>query len=128
MSLGNFSVSLAVKDLERSINFYTTLGFTQVGGDPSRGWAVLSCGPARIGLFAGMFEHNILTFNPGWSTDAKPLDAFEDVREIQARLQAAGIEMAAAAEPEGKGPAHIVFVDPDGNQIMLDQHVPRGGG
>jgi catechol 2,3-dioxygenase-like lactoylglutathione lyase family enzyme len=128
MSLGNFSVSLAVKDLERSMNFYKTLGFTQVGGDTSHGWAVLSCGPARIGLFQGMFEHNIMTFNPGWSPDAKPLDAFEDVRDIQARLQAAGVELVDAADPEGKGPAHIVLLDPDGNRIMLDQHVPRGGG
>jgi catechol 2,3-dioxygenase-like lactoylglutathione lyase family enzyme len=128
MSLGNFSVSLAVKDLERSITFYKTLGFTHFGGDSSQGWAILRCGPATIGLFAGMFEHNILTFNPGWSVDAKPLDTFEDVRDVQARLQAAGIEMVSAADPEGKGPAHIVFVDPDGNRIMLDQHVPRAGG
>lgn len=128
MSLGNFSISLAVKDLDRSLAFYKTLGFTHTGGDTSQGWAILRCGAATIGLFAGMFEHNILTFNPGWSDEAKPLDSFEDVRDVQARLQAAGIEMAQAAEPDGNGPAHIVFVDPDGNRIMLDQHVPRGAG
>lgn len=128
MSLGSFSISLAVKDLERSIAFYNTLGFTHFGGDSSQGWAILRCGSATIGLFTGMFEHNIMTFNPGWSDDAKPLAAFEDVRDIQARLQAGGIEMSQSTEPTGTGPAHIVFMDPDGNQIMLDQHVPRGAG
>jgi catechol 2,3-dioxygenase-like lactoylglutathione lyase family enzyme len=128
MSLGNFSVSLAVKDLDRSLEFYKTLGFTHMGGDTAHGWAILRCGPATIGLFKGMFEQNILTFNPGWSVDAKPLESFEDVRDVQARLKAAGIEMAVGTDPEGKGPAHIVFVDPDGNRIMLDQHVGRGGG
>lgn len=128
MSLGNFSVSLAVKDLDRSLEFYKTIGFTYWGGDPAHGWAILRCGSATIGLFKGMFEHNILTFNPGWTDEAKPLAEFEDVRDIQARLQAAGIEMAHSADPESNGPAHIVFCDPDGNRIMLDQHVPRPGG
>jgi catechol 2,3-dioxygenase-like lactoylglutathione lyase family enzyme len=128
MSLGNFSISLAVKDLERSLAFYKTLGFTHWGGDTAHGWAILRCGSATIGLFKGMFEHNMMTFNPGWSDDAKPLDSFEDVREVQARLQAAGIEMAVTTDAAGTGPAHIVFVDPDGNRIMLDQHVPRAGG
>ncbi|KIG17159.1 Glyoxalase/bleomycin resistance protein/dioxygenase [Enhygromyxa salina] len=127
MSLGAFSVSLAVKDIDASIAFYEQLGFTSFGGDPKQGWAILRCGAATIGLFAGMFEANILTFNPGWSDDAKPLDAFEDVREIQARLQAAGVEITTPVEP-GDGPAHILLQDPDGNQIMFDQHVPRSRG
>lgn len=129
MSLGSFSVSLAVKDLAASLDFYQQLGFKHLGGEPSQGWAILRCGSATIGLFAGMFEHNILTFNPGWSDDAKPLESrFEDVREIQARLLAAGIEIGTQAEPEGTGPAHIVLKDPDGNVIMFDQHVPRPKG
>ncbi|PRP96150.1 VOC family protein [Enhygromyxa salina] len=127
MSLGAFSVSLAVKDIDVSIAFYEQLGFTNFGGEPKQGWAIMRCGSATIGLFAGMFEDNILTFNPGWSDEAKPLDTFEDVRDIQARLQAAGVKIATTAEP-GDGVAHIVFEDPDGNKIMLDQHVPRSGG
>lgn len=125
MSLGAFCVSLAVEDLGVSIAFYEQLGFTNAGGDPEQGWAIMRCGTATIGLFAGMFEDNILTFNPGWSSDAKPLDSFEDVREIQARLRAAGVELSKSADPEGKDPAHIVLSDPDGNVIMFDQHVPR---
>lgn len=127
MSLGNFSVSLSVKDLAESIAFYERLGFRSMGGDPDHGWAILRCGSATIGLFSGMFEGNILTFNPGWDSEAQPLETFEDVRAIQARLQEAGVEMNQAAEADGDGPAHIVFHDPDGNVIMLDQHVPKPG-
>lgn len=125
MSLGAFSVSLAVKDLAASLAFYERLGFAQLGGDVSQGWAILRCGSATIGLFTGMFESNILTFNPGWSDDAKPLEQFEDVRELQARLQAAGLEIESTTDPDSTEPAHIVFKDPDGNVIMFDQHVPR---
>ena len=125
MSLGNFSVSLSVKDLAASMAFYERLGFQNMGGDPDNGWAILRCGSATIGLFSGMFEGNILTFNPGWDSEAQALENFEDVRAIQARLQEAGVEMNQAAEPDGDGPAHIVFKDPDGNVIMLDQHVPK---
>lgn len=128
MSLGAFSVSLAVQDLSASLAFYEQLGFEHAGGDPTHGWAIMRSGSTVIGLFAGMFEHNIMTFNPGWSQDAKPLDGrFEDVREIQARLQAAGVELESKTDPDGTGPAHIIFKDPDGNVIMFDQHVPRPG-
>ena len=126
MSLGNFSISLAVKDIAVSVEFYEKLGFTHAGGDTGQGWAIMRNGTTTIGLFAGMFEANILTFNPGWDGEAKPLDQFEDVRDIQARLRAAGIEIAKPTDPDGSGPAHIVFEDPDGNSIMFDQHVPRG--
>lgn len=128
MSLGAFSVSLAVKDLATSIAFYEQLGFEHAGGDSSSGWAILRCGSATIGLFSGMFEENIMTFNPGWSSDASALEQFEDVREIQARLQARGLSFEHTADPEGQGPAHCILKDPDGNTIMLDQHVPRPGG
>jgi catechol 2,3-dioxygenase-like lactoylglutathione lyase family enzyme len=123
MELGAFSVSLAVKDLSASRTFYETLGFTAMGGDPSRGWLILKNGVAVIGLFQGMFEKNILTFNPGWSQDAKPLASFTDVREVQRVLDAAEIELTSRADPDTAGPAHIVLTDPDGNVVMLDQHV-----
>lgn len=125
MSLGAFSVSLAVEDLAVSLAFYEKLGFTNVGGEPKQGWAILRNGTTTIGLFAGMFDANILTFNPGWDGEAKPLAAFEDVRQIQARLREAGIEITTPTDPEGTGIGHIVLEDPDGNKIMFDQHVPR---
>lgn len=125
MQLGAFSVSLAVKDLAASREFYEKLGFEQAGGDASQNWLVLANGAAKIGLFQGMFEENILTFNPGWAQDKTPLEQFEDVREIQARLKADGVELAQEADPQSTGVAHIVLTDPDGNQILIDQHVPR---
>jgi len=125
MKLGAFSVSLAVKDLSRSIDFYQKLGFEQVGGDPSQNWIVLRNGSAKIGLFQGMFEDNILTFNPGWAQDKSELKEFEDVRDIQARLRASGVELISEADTESTGVAHIVLKDPDGNQILIDQHVPK---
>ena len=127
MSLESFSVSLAVQDIHASIAFYEHLGFTTMGGDVDQGWAILRNGGATIGLFAGMFDRNILTFNPGWNRDAEPLEAFEDVRAIQARLRAAGIEIETPTDEDGTGPAHIVLEDPDGNRIMFDQHVPKKG-
>ena len=127
MELGKFSVSLAVKDLGASRAFYERLGFSQVGGNPEQNWLILSNGGTTIGLFQGMFEENILTFNPGWSGEGEPMAAFEDVRSIQARLKAAGIELLIEADPGGTGPAHVVMKDPDGNQIMLDQHVDKPG-
>jgi len=128
MKLGAFSVSLAVKDLAASRAFYETLGFEAVGGNAEHHWLILRNGSTKIGLFEGMFEDNILTFNPGWSDSGDELSSFEDVRDIQAKLKAAGVELALEADPDSDGPAHIVFTDPDGNQIMLDQHVakPRG--
>jgi catechol 2,3-dioxygenase-like lactoylglutathione lyase family enzyme len=125
MKLGAFSVSLAVKDLTRSMEFYQKLGFEQVGGDPTQNWIVLGNGSAKIGLFQGMFKDNILTFNPGWAQDKTQLKEFEDVRDIQALLKENGIELLAEADPESTGVAHIMLNDPDGNQILIDQHVPK---
>lgn len=125
MQLGAFSVSLTVKDLTVSKAFYEKLGFQPVGGDATQNWIVLGNGSTKIGLFQGMFEENILTFNPGWAQDKTPLDTFEDVREIQARLKAAGVKLSVEADPDSDGVAHIVLQDPDGNQILVDQHVPK---
>jgi catechol 2,3-dioxygenase-like lactoylglutathione lyase family enzyme len=123
MELGAFSVSLTVKDLAASRAFYERLGFDRMGGDPSQGWLILKNGSAVIGLFQGMFEKNILTFNPGWDQSANPLATFTDVREVQRALDAAGVPLTTRADPDSAGPAHIVLSDPDGNVIMLDQHV-----
>ena len=125
MRLGNFSVSLAVKDLAASRAFYEKLGFRAIGGDPSQNWLILRSGQATIGLFQGMFDRNILTFNPGWDAEGKPLADFDDVREIQRALQAMGVALTTTADETGTGPASLVLVDPDGNPILLDQHVPR---
>ena len=127
MDLGRFSLSLSVQSLDTSLAFYTRLGFVAVGGDAAQGWLILQQGSTILGLFQGMFEGNLLTFNPGWGQDRAPLTNFEDVREIQAQLQAQGIEPVVAADPAGIGPAHIVIVDPDGNKLLIDQHVPRPG-
>ncbi len=124
MKLGAFSVSLAVKDIDASITFYQALGFELVGDFRDQGWCMLRSDTTTIGLFQGMFEHNILTFNPGWAQDASPLDGFEDVRATQARLEAAGITIERRADPDSDGPAHFIVTDPDDNVIMFDQHVP----
>lgn len=121
-SIGTFSVSLAVKDLARSRTFYETLGFTKFAGDGIR-WIILRNGNATIGLHQGMFENNILTFNPGWDADATPLAEFTDVRELQRRFRAAGIEPVSPADDASTGPASFVIVDPDNNAILIDQHV-----
>ena len=123
MELGAFSVSLAVKDLATSRSFYETLGFAAFHGDASQGWLILRNGGCVIGLFQGMFERNILTFNPGWDSDAQPLETFTDVREIQRRLKAAGARFEQEADESTTGPASFVIVDPDGNQVLFDQHV-----
>lgn len=123
MELGAFSVSLAVKDIEASKSFYEKLGFSIFGGDQSQGWLILKNGSAVIGLFQGMFEKNILTFNPGWDQSASPLASFADVREVQKSLDAEGVAIDTRADPDTVGPAHIILSDPDGNVIMLDQHV-----
>jgi len=124
VSLGAFSVSLAVADLDRARAFYETLGFAAIEGAGGEGWQMMRCGPATIGLFRGMFEDNILTFNPGWVSEEESEGSFEDIRAIQTRLEAAGLSLTARADPEGTGPAHLILTDPDGNTIMLDQHVP----
>jgi|SRR5690606_12184154 len=125
MELGAFSVSLAVKDIEASRLFYERLGFSAMGGDQSQGWLIVRNGSTVIGLFQGMFEQNILTFNPGWDQSASPLASFTDVREVQRLLDAQGVSVTTPADPDTTGPAHIVLSDPDGNVIMLDQHVAR---
>ncbi|MEM1036388.1 MAG: VOC family protein [Pseudomonadota bacterium] len=121
MKLGAFSVSLAVKDIAKSRKFYEALGFV-TEGDESQKWLIMKNADTLIGLFEGMFEENILTFNPGWDQSAQEVNPFDDVREIQDRLKAAGLELAVEADTASTGPAHIVLSDPDGNQIMLDQH------
>ena len=123
MDLGSFSVSLAVKDLSVSQAFYEKLGFEVFGGDASQGWLIMKSSSCVIGLFQGMFEKNILTFNPGWDSSAQPLDSFTDVREIQEKLKADGIEFASEADETTTGPASLVILDPDGNPILVDQHV-----
>lgn len=122
MVLGNFSVSLAVKDLESSRAFYQKLGFEVFGGD-ANSWIILQSGSATIGLFQGMFERNLLTFNPGWDRACNALPEFTDVRDLQRQLRAAGIEPTAAADESTTGPASFMVVDPDGNTILFDQHV-----
>ncbi len=123
MELGNFSVSLAVKDIEASKRFYEKLGFTVFTGDQTQNWLIMKNGEATIGLFQGMFEKNILTFNPGWNRDAQPLKTFTDVRELQLQLKDLGIELISEADEGSNGPASFMMVDPDGNTILIDQHV-----
>ena len=123
MELGAFSVSLAVKDLQVSKAFYEKFGFTVFAGDAARHWLILKNGGHVIGLFEGMFEKNMLTFNPGWDSDARQLDAFTDVRELQRRLKAEGVQLMTEADESTTGPASFVAVDPDGNPILVDQHV-----
>ena len=123
MQLGTFSVSLAVKDLEASKAFYGKLGFAPFAGDAAQGWLILRNGDVVIGLFQGMFEKNILTFNPGWDGQCNKLGSFADVRERQRRLKEQGIVPAQEADETTTGPASFVVVDPDGNPILFDQHV-----
>jgi lactoylglutathione lyase len=123
MELGAFSVSLAVKDIEASKLFYQKLGFTVFMGDQSQNWLIMKNGSRVIGLFQGMFDKNILTFNPGWDSDAQPLGEFTDVRELQRQLKAGGVEMITEADETSTGPASFMIADPDGNTILLDQHV-----
>lgn len=123
MKLGNFSVSLAVKDIEASKLFYAKLGFAVFGGDQSQNWLILKNGDHIIGLFEGMFEKNILTFNPGWDSNAQPLDEFTDVRVLQHELKGLGVAMITEADESTSGPASFMVADPDGNTILVDQHV-----
>lgn len=124
--LGNFSVSLAVKDLAASRAFYEKLGFTVVGGN-GKNWSILQNETATIGLFHGMFDKNMLTFNPGWDRNCATLPEFTDVRDIQRTLKSRGLTLTTTAEESTSGPASITLVDPDGNPILIDQHVPRPG-
>lgn len=125
VQLGNFSVSLAVKDIRASKAFYEKLGFEEVGGVLEQNWVVLQNGTTNVGLFQGMFERNMLTFNPGWTHEKKTLEDFQDVRELQRVLKARGLEPRPEADETTDGPAHFMLVDPDGNPILVDQHVPR---
>lgn len=123
MDLGAFSISLSVKDLQASKAFYEKFGFTVFGGDASQNWLIMKNGACVIGLFQGMFEKNTLTFNPGWDSNAGALDTFTDVRDLQRRLKASGVPLVAEADETTTGPASFVAVDPDGNPILVDQHV-----
>jgi lactoylglutathione lyase len=123
MELGAFSVSLAVNDLEVSKLFYEKLGFTVFGGDPSQNWLIMKNGDHAIGLFQGMFDQNILTFDPGWNSDAQELKDFPDVRELQHQIKSRGVELLSEADENTSGAASFMIVDPDANTIMVDQHI-----
>ena len=123
MELGNFSISLAVKDIKASKAFYEKLGFKVFMGDVSQKWLILKNGATVIGLFQGMFERNSLTFNPGWDSNGQTLNTFTDVRQLQSQLKAQGIELVSEADESTTGPASFMVMDPDGNPILVDQHV-----
>ena len=123
MQLGAFSISLTVKDLEASRAFYEKFGFRVFGGDASQNWLILKNGDHLIGLFQGMFEKNLLTFNPGWDSNADPVPGFTDVRHLQKRLKEQGVVLLSEAEEGSTGPASFMAVDPDGNPILVDQHL-----
>lgn len=122
MNLGAFSISLSVKDIAASRDFYKNLGFESLGGDIEQNWLILKNGDHIIGLFQGMFEKNMLTFNPGWDQDAKETNPFTDVRDIQSKLKAQGVTILDSADENTTGPASILIEDPDGNPILIDQH------
>jgi catechol 2,3-dioxygenase-like lactoylglutathione lyase family enzyme len=123
MKLGAFSVSLSVKDINASKEFYENLGFTVFAGDIAQNYLIMKNGNSLIGLFQGMFENNILTFNPGWDESANKMEAFDDVREIQRQLKGKGIKLDSEADEATAGPASFIVTDPDGNTIYIDQHV-----
>lgn len=123
MQLGNFSISLTVKDIAASRAFYEKLGFRVTGGDQSQNWLVLMNGNVTIGVFQGMFDKNMLTFNPGWNSSKERLETFTDVRELQRHLKEQGMQFAVEADPTTTGPAYFMLTDPDGNPILVDQHV-----
>jgi len=123
MKVGTFSISLSVKDIKASKEFYETLGFTQFAGELERNYLIMKNGDAIIGLFQGMFEQNIITFNPGWNQDAEAQDNFDDVRAIQKHLKSSGIKLVKEADENTKGPESITLFDPDGNTILIDQHI-----
>ncbi len=123
MKLGAFSISLNVKDIHASKAFYEKLGFSQFGGHIEQNWLIMKNGDTIVGLFQGMFERNILTFNPGWDQDAQTVDGYTDVREIQKELKSAGVAFESEADESTSGPASFIIEDPDGNPILVDQHV-----
>lgn len=123
MQLGAFSISLNVKDIAASRAFYEKFGFKVFGGDQSRNWLIMKNDDQLIGLFQGMIDRNTLTFNPGWDSDAKPQDGFTDVRELQRQLLQQGVELAVRTDEGGSGPGYIIAIDPDGNPLLIDQHI-----
>ena len=123
MQLGAFSISLSVKDIKASKQFYEDIGFTVFAGDLSQNYLIMKNGNSTIGLFQGMFENNILTFNPGWDENATPLGDFEDIRKIQRSLKEKGIQLISEADESATGPASLMLLDPDGNPILIDQHL-----
>lgn len=123
MKLGAFSISLSVRDIAASRAFYEKLGFTVFGGNQEQRWLIMKNGTSLVGLFQGMFEGNLLTFNPGWDSDAQPVPGFDDVRAIQRHLKAQGVALESEADEATKGPASFTVTDPDGNRILVDQHV-----
>lgn len=123
MQLGSFSVSLSVRDLEASRSFYEKFGFEVFGGSQSDNWLILKNGDCIIGLFQGMFKKNMLTFNPGWDINASEVEGFTDIRLLQKELKDAGVELLSEADEDSSGPASFMVVDPDGNPILVDQHV-----
>lgn len=122
MKLGVFSVSISVKDLQTSKEFYEKLGFIKFDGDMENNYLIMKNGETLIGLFQGMFEENLMTFNPGWDQNAQNIDSFDDVRSIQEELKAKGLKLLGETDPNGSGPGHIMVADPDGNVILIDQH------
>jgi len=122
MDLGSFSVSLSVKDIGKSKAFYTLLGFEPIGGNEDENWIILKNGSHVIGLFQGMFDQNILTFNPGWDQDCAETESFTDVREIQKELKRKGVTLSSEVDETTSGPASLMLTDPDGNPILIDQH------
>ena len=123
MNLGTLSLSLAVKEIEVSRAFYEKLGFITVGGDASQNWLIIRNNQHTIGLFQGMFEKNVITFNPGWDAQCEPLESFTDIREIQKRLKASGVDLLEEVDESTTGPASCMLFDPDGNPILIDQHI-----
>lgn len=125
MMLGNFSVSLAVKDISASLEFYEKLGFRRIAGNPAQKWVILQNDTSTIGLHQGMFTKNVLTYNPGWDRACNTLPDFQDVRDIQRVLKSKGLTLATQADDASSGPASLMIIDPDGNPILIDQHVPK---
>jgi len=123
--LGNFSVSLSVKDIAASRAFYEKIGFRSIAGDQSQNWLIMQNGSSTIGLFQGMFERNMLTFNPGWDRSSRTLEKFDDVRDLQAAFKSQGLTLASEADPNSSEPASFMVIDPDGNPILVDQHVAK---
>ncbi|WP_250253489.1 VOC family protein [Chryseobacterium sp. Marseille-Q3244] len=122
MKLGAFSISLSVKDLQKSKDFYEKLGFATMAGATEQNYLIMKNGSTLIGLFQAMFDGNMLTFNPGWDENGQNLESFDDVREIQKRLKESGVEIDKEADENTSGPEHIYLKDPDGNMILIDQH------